>query len=231
MRRKGFGSSEIKDWEVGQWVERDAKVIGVLKDVHFESLKQEIVPTVYFIAPYMAWNCVLRLRPEKVQETVSFVEKTWKAFNPGLPFEYTFVDENFAKLYREEERQGKLFAVFAILAILISCLGLVGLASFTAERRRKEIGIRKVLGASSSNLVLLLSREFTLLVVLAFVVAAPLAWYMVDQWLQNFAYRTDMDLWVFGLAGLATVLIAWMTVGYQTTKAALMNPVHAIRHE
>ncbi|MDX1410374.1 MAG: FtsX-like permease family protein, partial [Saprospiraceae bacterium] len=203
---KTFGSSEIVDWNAGQWVPRDGQVIGVLENFHFESLKNQIVPTVYFIAPYMAWNYVIRIRPERISETIAFVEETWKQFNPDLPFEYTFVDENFAQLYQNEERQGRIFAVFSLLAIFIACLGLIGLASFTAERKKKEVGIRKVLGASSFNLVMLLSKEFTWLVLIAFGVAAPLAWYIMQNWLQDFAYQTTIGIVIFLAAGGLAIL-------------------------
>ena len=170
---KTFGSSEIDDWQSGQWVERDGKVIGVLKDFHFESFKNKIIPTVYFIAPYMAWNYTIRIKPGNISETIAHVEETWKKFVPESPFDYTFIDENFARLYENEERQGRIFGVFSGLAIFIACLGLLGLTSFTAERKRKEISIRKVLGASSANLMMLLSREFTWLVIIAFAIATP----------------------------------------------------------
>ncbi len=228
---KTFGSSEIADWTAGQWQPRDGKVIGVLKDFHFETLKQEIRPTVYFIAPYMAWNYVVRISPQQVPETIRFIEDKWSQFNPEVPFEYTFVDDNFADLYANEERQGKIFGVFALLGIFIACLGLVGLASFTAERKKKEVGIRKVLGASSFNLVVLLSKEFTWLVIIAFVVATPLAWMIMRRWLEDFAYQVPVGAAVFLLSGAVALLIAWITVGYQTGKAALRNPVNAIRYE
>ncbi|MDX1478565.1 MAG: FtsX-like permease family protein, partial [Saprospiraceae bacterium] len=228
---KTFGSMEITDWNSGQWVPRDGQVIGVLEDFHFESLKNQIVPTVYFIAPYMAWNYVVRVRPEQLNASISSIEKTWEQFNPGIPFEYTFVDENFAQLYQTEERQGRIFATFALLAIFIACLGLIGLASFTAERKKKEVGIRKVLGASSFNLVMLLTREFTWLVVLAFVVAAPVGWYVMQNWLRDFAYQTRVGVTVFIAAGGIAVLIAWLTVGLQTARTAYSNPVKALRQE
>jgi putative ABC transport system permease protein len=228
---KTFGSMEIDDWNAGQWVPRDGRVIGVLKNFHFESLKNRIVPTVYFVAPYMAWNYVIRLRGERLQETIAHVEKTWNQFNPDQPFEYTFMDENFARLYQTEERQGTIFAIFAVLAIMIACLGLVGLTSFTAERKKKEIGIRKVLGASSFNLVVMLSREFTILVLISFAIAAPVAWYVMDGWLQEFAYRSPIGIMLFAFSGLAAVLIAWLTAGVQTARAASMNPVGALRDE
>lgn len=228
---KTFGSMEITDWQSGQWVERDGKVIGVVKDFHFESLKSEIVPTVYFIAPYMAWNYVVRVAPGNPTESIRFIEEKWKQFNPGEPFQYTFVDEAYDRLYANEERQGKIFAVFASLAISIACLGLIGLASFTAERRKKEVGIRKVLGASNSNVVVLLAREFTLLVLLALLIASPFAWIIMRGWLNDFAYQTEIGAGVFLLSGLASLLVAWVTVAYQTGKAALTNPVESLRSE
>lgn len=228
---KGFGSSEIKDWDSGQWQQRDGQVIGVLKNFYFESLREEIVPTVYFVAPYMAWNYVIRIGSENIPETMKFIEEKWTAFNPTLPFVYNFVDENFENLYRAEERQGKIFGLFAILAIFVACLGLVGLASFTAEQRTKEVGVRKVLGATVSNIVLLLSREFTWLVLIAFVVSAPIAWYFMSSWLQNFAYHVSLSVDIFVLAGIAALVIAWVTVSYQATKVALTNPVKALRYE
>ncbi|MGI9543992.1 MAG: ABC transporter permease, partial [Cyclobacteriaceae bacterium] len=160
-----------------------------------------------------------------------FIEKKWAEFNPESPLEYRFVDESYAQLYADEQRHGKIFAVFASLAISIACLGLIGLASFTAERRKKEVGIRKVLGASSTNLVVLLSKEFTFLVILAFVIASPFAWVIMRGWLQDFAYQTKMGVGVFLISGLIALVIAWMTVAYQTGKAALTNPVKAIRYE
>ena len=228
---KTFGSSEIRDWNSGQWENKDGKVIGVLKDFHFESLKDEIIPTVYFIAPYMAWNYVIKIASENIPSTIEYIGNKWNQFNPDIPFEYTFVDENFAELYANEERQGKIFTVFASLAIFIACLGLVGLASFTAERKKKEVGIRKVLGAGSANLVLLLSKEFTILVLFAFLLATPFAWMIIRSWLESFAYQAPISASVFILSGLVTLLIAWLTVGYQTGKAALTNPIKALRHE
>lgn len=228
---KSFGSSEIADWDSGQWQNRDGTVIGVLKDFHFESMKEKIIPTVYFIAPYMAWNYVVRIKPDDITETISYVEDIWKSFNIETPLEYTFVDENFASLYRTEERQGKIFGLFAVLAILIACLGLIGLASFTAEQKKKEISIRKVLGASSLSIVNLLSKEFTALVLIAFLLAAPLAWYLMDSWLQDFAYRISIGAGMFLLAGLSALLIAWLTVGLQTARAAAANPINALQQE
>ena len=212
-------------------MERDGKVIGVLKDFHFESLKEEIVPTVYFIAPYMAWNYVVRIAAENPSASIQFIEEKWTKLNPEVPFEYTFVDESYQQLYADEERHGKIFAVFASLAISIACLGLIGLASFTAERRKKEVGIRKFLGASHTNLMVVLTKDFTILVILSFLVASPFAFLIMRGWLQDFAYQVNMGIGVFLLPGIIALLIAWLTVAYQTGKTALTNPVKALRYE
>ncbi|MEM8906867.1 MAG: ABC transporter permease [Bacteroidota bacterium] len=228
---KTFGSSEIKDWEVGQWENRDGRVIGVLKDFHFESLKDEIVPTVYFIAPYMAWNYVVRIQGEDIPGTIATIEQAWKKRLPEVDFNYKFVDENFSALYENEERQGKIFGLFALFAIFVACLGLLGLASFTAEQKRKEVGIRKILGATSFNILYLLSKEITWLVLIAFCVAIPLAWYLMQSWLADFAYQVTLGVSIFLFAGLTAILIAWLTVGLQTARTALSNPADALRHE
>jgi len=226
-----FGSSEIKDWISGHWEERDGHIIGVLKDFHFESMHHEIVPVVYFIAPQMAWQYVIRLAPQNTSEAVEFIEQKWKQFVPDHPFEYTFVDAEFNELYRAEQLQGKIFTIFAALAIFVACLGLVGLSSFTAEQRTKEVGIRKVLGASETNLILLITREFTLLVAISFLFAAPFAWFYLNKWLQNFVYHVALDSFTFILAGLICLIMAWLTVGFQALKVAFKNPIEALRYE
>jgi putative ABC transport system permease protein len=228
---KAFGSAEIQDWTSGQWENRDGYVVGVLTDFFFESLREQIVPTVYFVAPYMAWNYVIRIQLNNIPEALDFIEEKWNAFNPNQPFLYAFVDEQFDNLYRTEQRQGKIFGVFASLAILVACLGLVGLASFTAEQRTKEVGIRKVLGASIGNIILLISKEFSWLVLIGFAVASPIAWYFMSGWLQEFAYHVSLGLGVFFLAGFVSLAIAWLTVSYQATKVALTNPANALRYE
>ncbi len=228
---KAFGSSEITDWNSGQWQPRDGHVIGVLKNFHFETLRQKIVPTVYFVAPYMAWNYVIRIRPNDIPGTIDFIEEKWNALNPALPLVHNFVDENFESLYRAEEQQGKVFGAFGGLAIFVACLGLVGLASFTAEQRTKEVGIRKVLGASVSSIIMLISKEFTVLVAVAFVLAAPFAWFAMDSWLQEFAYHANLGASVFVLAGVLALVTAWLTVSYQAAKVALSDPSNTLRCE
>jgi len=228
---KAFGSSEIKDWKSGQWQERDGKVIGVLKDFHFESLQRKIIPTVYFVAPYMAWKYVIRIKSTNIPETLNFIEAEWKKVNPDEPFLYSFVDQKFDELYRNEERQGTILGIFAGLAIFVACLGLVGLASFTTEQRTREVGVRKVLGASVTNIVVLVSKEFFWLITISFVLSAPAAWYVMRDWLQAFAYHITLTPALFVAAGVTTLVIAWVTVSYHALKIALTNPAMALRYE
>ncbi len=206
-------------------------IIGVVKDFHFESMHREIKPVVIFMQADRLWRVSVRIRPENIPATVAFLQEKWQAFEPGYPWRYFFLDEDFGRLYQNEEKQAKIFGNFTILAIVIACLGLFGLASFIAEQRTKEIGVRKVLGASVQGIVLLLSKDFTKLVGIAFLLAAPLAYLAMRQWLQDFAYRTDLHPIIFILAGLLALLIAWLTVSYQAIKAALTNPVEALRYE
>ncbi len=228
---KSFGSLEVRDWNTGNWEEKDGFVIGVLKDFHFESMKKKIVPTVYFIAPKMAWNYVMKVRPDNINRTLSHIEGVWKEFLPEVPFEYSFVDQHFETLYNTEERQGRIFGLFATLAIFIACLGLIGLASFVAERKKKEIGIRKVLGASKASILTLLSKEFSLLIFIAFILASPLSWLVMNTWLQDFAYRISIGMGIFVAAGLIAFFIAWTTIGLQTLRVINMNPVDSLRNE
>ncbi|MCG3156381.1 MAG: hypothetical protein DKINENOH_03005 [bacterium] len=206
-------------------------IIGVVKDFHFESLHREIKPLVMSIAPREFVNVVARLRPENIPATIAFLQEKWPAFEPGYPFRYFFLDEDFGRLFRNEEQQSKIFGSFTILAVLIACLGLFGLASFIAEQRTKEIGVRKVLGASVQQVILLLSKDFTRLVAVAFVIATPVAYVAMNKWLQDFAYRTTLSPAIFVLAGALALVIAWLTVSYQAVKAALTNPVEALRYE
>jgi putative ABC transport system permease protein len=210
------------------------QVIGVVKDFHFESLHREVGPVILHqdTALGESWEAVsFRLAPGNVPGTLAALEKQWRKTAPGLPFEYAFLDASFDALYRSEQRTGQLFTAFAAVAILIACLGLFGLSAFTAEQRTKEIGIRKVFGASVPQLVRLLSKDFLRLVLLANVLAGPVAWWAGRQWLENYAFRTTLGPDVFGLAAVASVGIALLTVGFQALKAALANPVESLRNE
>jgi putative ABC transport system permease protein len=162
---------------------------------------------------------------------LAFASSVCKKYNPADPFEYNFLDQNFARQYEAEQMQGSLLMIFTVLAISIACLGLFGLVTFTAEQRRKEIGIRKVLGSSVSGIVLLLAKDLLKLVMLAIVIATPIAWLAMNNWLQNFAYRTNIGWWLFAMAGAMALLIAFVTVSFQAIKAALANPVNSLRSE
>jgi len=213
-------------------------VIGVVKDFHFESLHNEIRPLAIYNS--LMWNTdnpddfnviSVRTKTDNVQETVGFLKSKWKEFDSRYPFEYFFVDEQYDAFYRAEEHMGQLFEYFTVLAIIIGCLGLFGLASYTAEQRTKEIGIRKVLGATAPNIILLLVREFTKWIVIAVVVAWPAGYFLMNSWLQNFAYRIDLGAVTFITAAGIALLIAVFTVGYQAVKAALSSPVNALKYE
>jgi putative ABC transport system permease protein len=173
----------------------------------------------------------VRIRTENVSGTISAVKKVWDRYAQGTPFDYSFLDDDYDNLYRNEMQTEKVFAVFSCLAIAIACLGLLGLSAFAAERRTKEIGVRKVLGASVPNLIGLLSSEFTKWVLLANVIAWPIAYYAMNNWLQNFAYRIPINVWVFLSAGTVALAIALLTVGFQAAKAATANPVESLRYE
>ena len=205
-------------------------VVGVVEDFHFESLKQHISPLAFFLKASNG-SVAFRFKANDTQDVIAAIEKTWTRLAPGQPFQYSFLDEDFGRMYSAEQRLGKVFVIFAGLAIVIACLGLFALTSFTAEQRTKEIGIRKVLGASVGSIVILLSKEFGKLIIIAFLIAIPLAWYGVSWWLDNYVYKVEVGVLVYVLAGLVSFLIAWATMGYQSIKAAMSNPVNSLRSE
>jgi len=205
------------------------KIIGVYKDFNFESLKNQIRPLAIRLTNE-SYQMMIRYEGNPAQ-AISTVEKVWKQTVPGEPFDYKFLDENFDELFRTEQRMGQLFSVFSGLAIFIACLGLFALAAFMAEQRTKEIGIRKVMGASTAGLTMMLSREFTRLVIIAFVPAAVSAWFVVDSWLSGFAYRIEVNPLIFVASGVIATAIAWFTVSFQSIKAAASNPVNSLRYE
>jgi len=209
-------------------------VVGVMKDFHFESMHQAIVPMVLIMLPprntYFN-NVSIKISGGNTAAAIATMQRTWKKFFPETPFEYTFLDENFNKLYQSEQRQATIFTSFACIAIFIACLGLFGLSAFAISQRIKEIGVRKVLGASIGGLVGLLAKDFLKLVAVAAVMAFPIAWYAMHSWLKDFAYRVDIQWWVFIAAGLLAALIAFVTVSFQAIKAALANPVKSLRTE
>jgi len=173
----------------------------------------------------------VRIKPGNYSETLQSIHNKWKQFAPQLPFDYSFMDAEFDALYRSDQTMGKVFTVFTILSLVVACLGLLGLAIYTAERRMKEIGIRKVLGASVQNVVTMLSVDFVKLIIIASVIAFPVAWYAMNKWLQDFAFRTSINWWVFAFASGLTLAIALITISFQSLKAALNNPVKRLRSE
>jgi len=212
--------------------QKKGSIIGVIKDFHFNSLHEAINPLVLSLGENLGWGeALIRTESGKTKEALASLEKICKELNPKFPFTYKFSDEEYAKLYKSEQVVGQLANYFAFLAIFISCLGLLGLVMFTAEQRRKEFGIRKVLGASPVILFNLLSKEFLLLVLVAIIIASPAAWYFSNQWLQDFAYRTNLSWWVFIIAAFMALLIALLTVSFQAIKAAIANPVKSLRTE
>lgn len=220
-KRFGFRREEIG---LGQ-------VIGVVKNFHFLSLHQEIQPLVIHLTENWMSYLSVKINTQNIRQTVEFLKTKWKKFSPNYPFEYFFLDDDLEKMFRSEMRLGKIFASFTVLAIFIACLGLFGLASFTSEQRTKEIGVRKVLGASFSNIVVLLSKEFSKWVLIASLIAWPVAYYTVSQWLQSFAYRISIGIWIFLLSTILALFVAMITVSFKAVKAALANPVDALRYE
>jgi putative ABC transport system permease protein len=211
----------------------ERRVVGVVKDFHVYSLQHKIQPLALLMhpTPDEQDNVYVRIRAGAAAAVLPFLEKTYQRFEPGSAFNYHFLDQNFARQYAAEQKQGTLVLMFSALAILIACLGLFGLVTFAAEQRTKEIGVRKVLGASVASIVGLLSKDFLKLVLIAIALATPMAWYASNRWLQDFAYKIDIEWWVFALAGLLAVAIALLTVSFQSVKAALMNPVKSLRSE
>jgi putative ABC transport system permease protein len=206
-------------------------IIGVVKDFHFASMRFKIEPLAMFFNPNGGGNLALKFNSDRVSETMAFVQDAWNEVYPNSPIEYSFFDEEFGQQYQSDERFGRLVFSFTWLAIFIACLGLFGLSAFTAEQKTKEIGVRKVLGASISGIVVLLSKQFTKLIVVAMVLASPLAYFMMDTWLNDFAYRVDINWFWFLVSAVAALVIALLTVTFQSVKAALINPAKSLRYE
>ncbi len=209
-------------------------VVGVVKDFHFQSLHQPIAPLVFSniskfggIVPQMA----LRINAADFKNALSNLENLWKKFIPARPFHYSFLDQNLAKQYQQEQTTQKIFTIFSSLAIFIACIGLLGLAAYTTQQRSREISIRKVLGASVGNVVTMLSKDFLKLVLIAAFFAFPLAWWAMNSWLQDFSYRINITWWVFVIAALLAILVALLTISFQAIKAATANPVKNLRTE
>lgn len=212
-----------------QWG-REGQVIGVVKNFNHESLQNEIRPLTFRVSPWLNY-VVLQVTTDNVSATISNVEATWRELVPHRPFLFSFLDQSFDAQYRSVEKFGALFGVFTGLAIFVACLGLFGLAAYAAQQRTKEIGVRKVLGANVRDIIALLSKDFVKLVLIGFIIAIPIAWYVMNQWLADFAYRIDIRMHIFAIAGISALLIAIITVSWQSIKAALMNPVNSLRSE
>jgi ABC-type antimicrobial peptide transport system permease subunit len=214
------------------WNDRKFTVVGVIKDMVMESPYEPVKPTLFVMDPNWASIITVRIKPNlAMSAALPKIEKVFRKYNPGSPFEHNFTDEDYAQKFADEERIGDLSTFFAILAVFISCLGLFGLASFVAEQRTKEIGVRKVLGASIFNLWRMLSKDFVVLVIVSCFIAIPLAWYFLHQWLQRYTYRTDISWWIFMVAAMGALLITMATVSFQAIKAAVSNPVKSLRTE
>lgn len=208
------------------------EIIGIVKDFHSKSLHDEINPIVFTLSPkWQHAHMFVRIKPDHVTSTLNYLKNTITQFAPRHPFEYLFLDEAFGNQYTDEQRVGTIFTYFTLLAIFISCLGLFGLISYTAEQKTKEIGIRKVYGASAANIIYMIASEFVRLVVLASVIAFPVAYYAMHKWLQNYAYHTNINIWIFFLSALLSIMVAILAVSYQSFKAAAANPIKSLKYE
>jgi putative ABC transport system permease protein len=227
----GFSSPEQALGKKFQQLNRKGVIIGVTKDFHFHSFQEKVRPLSFRIAPGFFTCLTVNVPAENLSRVVEDLRKEWQGIIPGMPFIYSFADDAYYQQYVAEERFGKLFYRFAALAIILSCLGLLGLTTLSITRRTKEIGIRKVLGASVSEVVRLISADFVALILISMLIAIPVAWYFMDQWLHGFAYRIDVAFWMFAASGAMALLIALITTAWQTIKAALMNPVQSLKSD
>lgn len=225
----GFSAEEAIGRRITLWEGFDLEIIGVLEDFHYMSLHEAVQPAYFRMAG--TWNVVARLEAGRETEALAGIEALYQEFAPGYIFDYAFMDKSYQALYESEKRVGTLSSFFASFAIIISCLGIFGLAAFTAERRIKEIGIRKVLGASTSNIVMMLSRDFIYLVFVSIVIAVPVSFYFMQEWLTQFAYKIDLSIWIFLGASVLALGIAWLTVSSQALRAASVNPAKCLKDE
>jgi putative ABC transport system permease protein len=235
VKELGWGSPEKAVGKGFEWgLGKKGKIIGVVRDFHFNSLKQKVTPVVMHIMPLNSgWYgyISLRINTKDVQHTIGLLQSTWNKLLPEHPFDYFFVDEDYNKQYQTEQKLGNLSVIFSILTIFISCLGLFGLVMVAVSQRTKEIGVRKVLGASVSGITALLSKDFLRLIMMAIIIAIPVAWWLMNEWLSDFAYRVKISWWIFLIAAVIAIFIALITVSFQALKAALANPVKSLRTE
>jgi ABC-type antimicrobial peptide transport system permease subunit len=218
---------EINFWDGG----RVGNIVGVIKDFNIYSLSKPLAPVVLSAWKDFYQTINIKIKPGAEKAVLPFVEKIWTSTYPDYVYDYKFLDQTIENFYKQEDQLSQLYKIFAGIAIFISCLGLYGLVSFMAVQRTKEVGIRKVLGASARNIIYLLSKEFTVLVIIAFVISAPIAYYIMHQWLQNYTYRIPLSASIFILAIISSIVIAWITVAHRAIKAAMANPVKSLRTE
>ncbi len=212
------------------------KIVGIIKDFKTESFHSLVTPFAFFHKSSKTYETgssftTVKIKPGDLNSIISSLEQKWKSFSADSPFEYNFLDSDIEALYRSDQRMGAVFGTFTTLSIFVACLGLFGLVAFTAEQRTKEIGIRKVLGASVANIIQLLSKDFIRLIILSIAIATPIAWWAMSKWLEDFAYRINIAWWTFAFAALLAVIIALATVSFQAIKAAMANPVKSLRSE
>jgi len=231
VQELGLGNNPLGKSIFVDWANSNRTVIGVVKDFYFESLYSEIKPTAFLVQPNRCYNLIMKIKPDNIPATLSFIEGTWKGFYPDWVFEYKFIDERYEAAYKAEERTFQLMGYFTFLAIFIASLGLFGLVSLSTKSKIKEIGIRKVLGSPISNILSILTVEYVKWILFAFIVASPVAYYFMSQWLQNFAYQIKISWLDFVMAGLFTAIVAVLTVGWQSLKAARANPINSIKYE
>jgi putative ABC transport system permease protein len=224
----GIGSPSGKIMYYGK---EQGQIIGVVRNFNFHHLSRAIDPVVLEISPDHFTEVVIRIKPEDHDRTIKEIENIWNNHYNGEPFEYRFLDEELDQLYRPEQRMGIIFNIFSLLAILISCMGLFGMASFMTELRTKEIGIRKTYGSSMLNIFLLINGSFFRLILVANIIAWPLAWFAMHKWLENYAYRTAISWWIFPLAGIISIAIGFITVTFQSLRAASTNPAETLHYE
>ena len=246
-----INETAVKEWGLGtpekaigqpiywnEWLPADTsqplkkgKVIGVVRDFHYKDLHERVTPSVIQLYPQVVFKVAVKARTADMKNTIDFINKKWSRFVPAYPLDYKFMDETYGQMYKNEQKLSELLWIFTLMAIFIGCMGLFGLAAFSAEQRTKEIGIRKVLGANVLDIIGLLSKNFLLLVVISSLIAFPVAWWAMNQWLEDFPYRINIGWWVFGVAIVAALLIAFITVSFQSVKAARTNPVKSLRTE
>lgn len=231
LKALGWSIDEAIGRKINMLGNREGTLIGVVKDFHYHSLREDIYPLAMFIEQYSLDHLLVKIGPNDIPGTMAFLEETWQRLAPNTPFQYSFVDQEFNSLYKQDEQLGQIFAVFAGFAIFIACLGLLGLAAFAAEQRTKEIGVRKILGATVADSIVLISKDFVKLILFANFIAWPIAWLAMSRWLEDFAYREDISWWIFILAGGVVLALALLTVCSQAIRAAVANPVDSLRYE